>query len=190
MRGSSQLYIEVGDQASRCYNRPMMNTISLIGMPGAGKSTVGVILAKQLGLNFVDTDLVIQVQYGKTLQEILEERDYLFLRELEQEVLLGCSLDQALVATGGSAVYSEPGMRRLAAAGPVVFIDVMLTEILRRVRNENQRGIARLPGFSLEQVFNERLPLYQHWANYTVPPAVQTSVEACAEDIANWLSRR
>jgi shikimate kinase len=168
----------------------MINTISLIGMPGAGKSTVGVILAKQLGLNFVDTDLVIQVQYGKTLQEILEEKDYLFLRELEEQVLLDCPLEQSLVSTGGSAVYSEPAMRRLASAGPVVFIDVTLNEILNRVKNESQRGIARPPGFSLQQVFNERLPMYQRWANYTVPPTVQTSVEACADDIANWLLQR
>jgi len=165
----------------------MVNTISLIGMPGAGKSTVGVSLAKQLGLNFVDTDLLIQVRHGQTLQEILDAHDYLHLRELEEEILLDTNFDHSLVATGGSVVYSDAAMQKLAGAGPVVFIDVALSEILKRVHNEGQRGIARPPQFSLQDLYAERQPLYQHWANYTVPEADQSSADACADGISKWL---
>ncbi len=166
----------------------MHSTISLIGMPGAGKSTVGVVLAKQLGLNFVDSDLLIQVKHGRTLQDILDTTDYLHLRSLEEEVLLEMSLHQTLVATGGSAVYSDAGMKRLAAAGPIVFIDVSLTEIQNRITNESQRGIARPPGMDLEALYAERRPLYQRWASVTVPAAAQTSVEHSASYIADQLA--
>ncbi len=92
-------------------------TISLIGMPGAGKSTVGVVLAKLCGLAFVDTDLAIQSHAGATLQDILEREGYLHLREIEEGILLGVALENAVIATGGSVVYSEVAMRRLRSAG-------------------------------------------------------------------------
>ena len=97
---------------------PIPDTISLIGMPGAGKSTVGVILAKLAGLRFADTDLEIQLRAGATLQEILERDGHLHLRALEEQVLLALPLDGAIISTGGSVVYSEAIMRRLREAGP------------------------------------------------------------------------
>ena len=168
----------------------MLDTVSLIGMPGAGKSTVGVVLAKWLGLGFVDTDLLIQVRRQASLQEILEAEGYLRLREYEQQVLLDLPLKQGLVATGGSAVYSEPGMQRLAGAGPVVFIHVELAEILNRVKDEGRRGIARPPGATLAEVYRERLPYYQRYADFTVAPEQQSSVEATATCIFRWLEQR
>jgi shikimate kinase len=162
------------------------NTISLIGMPGAGKSTVGVLLAKQLGLSFVDTDLVIQTRAHATLQEILEGKGYQILRRLEQQVLLDISLEETLVSTGGSAVYSKPGMSRLGAAGPVVFIDVDLDVLRQRVDNEDQRGIARAPGQEFRCVYEERLPLYRQYAALTVQASGMTT-EACARHIAREL---
>ncbi|MCB1731211.1 MAG: shikimate kinase, partial [Halieaceae bacterium] len=97
-------------------------TISLIGMPGAGKSSIGVILAKRCGLRFVDTDLDLQVRAGATLQEILERDGFQRLRQLEHEVLLAIDLAGAVIATGGSVVYSADAMRRLRAAGPVAYL--------------------------------------------------------------------
>ena len=103
----------------KCYNTAMKHsTISLIGMPGAGKSTIGVLLAKELGLSFVDTDLIIQVRHNASLQELLDDHGHLQLRYYEEEVLLDIPLAHTLVATGGSAVYSEAAMRRLRHAGP------------------------------------------------------------------------
>ena len=169
---------------------PMLETISLIGMPGAGKSTVGVVLAKSLGLNFVDTDLLIQVRHGATLQQILEREGYLQLRRYEHQVLLDMPLEQRLIATGGSAIYSDRGMRRLAAAGPVVFLEVDLPEILARIGDVEQRGLARPPGCPLAEVYRERLPYYQRYAEFSVPQRCQTSVEATAGYIARWLQSR
>ena len=111
-------------------------------MPGAGKSTVGVVLAKLAGLRFVDTDLDIQVRAGASLQQILERDGYQRLRALEEDVLLALDLQGAVVATGGSAVYSEAAMGRLKQAGPVVYLEVDLATLQRRVAAAPLRGIA------------------------------------------------
>ncbi len=168
----------------------MAGTLSLIGMPGAGKSTVGVLVARHIGLNLLDTDLLIQARHGRTLQQLLDSGGYLRLRHLEERMLLEAELDNCVVATGGSAVYSEAGMRRLRRAGPIVFIHVALAEIARRVHDEHERGIARAPGVSLEAVYRERLPLYRRWADHTIPPRAQSSIEATARAIADWWRRR
>ncbi|MGI9288957.1 MAG: shikimate kinase [Pseudomonadales bacterium] len=140
-------------------------SIILIGMPGAGKSTIGVLLAKELGLGFTDTDVAIQVKEGKTLQEILNQTDYLNLRSIEQEVLLTTDIDSKVVATGGSAVYSEAGMDRLCKSGPIVFLDVPLAELKSRIHNYEQRGIARRPDQSFSDLFAERGVLYSKFAD-------------------------
>lgn len=163
-------------------------TVSLIGMPGAGKSTVGVLLAKHLRLNFVDTDLLIQVRHQASLQDIMNRMGYLHLRQLEEEVLLDMPLADSLVSTGGSAVYSSAAMARLAAAGPLVHIDVPLAVLRNRIEDEDGRGIARPPGQDLTAVFAEREPLYQKYANFTVS-AENLSAEATARAVQHWLSR-
>ena len=144
------------------------NTISLIGMPGAGKSTIGVILAKRCGLRFVDSVLDIRVRAGAGLQQILERDGYQRLRRLEREVLLDIDLERAVIATGGSAVYSEAGMQRLKAAGPVAYLQVPLATLLERVNNAPPRGIACDPGQGYPAVFAERIPLYERYADLTV----------------------
>ena len=159
------------------------------GMPGAGKSTVGVLLAKHLGLNFVDTDLLIQVRHHATLQEIVDARGYLELREMEEQVLLEAPLQDSLISTGGSVVYSATTMRRLAAAGPLVHIDVPLEVLRQRIDDEDGRGIARPPAQDLVGVFQEREPLYQKYADFTVSGA-NLSAEATARVIQHWLSHR
>ena len=156
-------------------------------MPGSGKSTVGVLLAKHLGLNFVDTDLMIQVRHHATLQKIVDTRGYIELRALEEQVLLDMPLENSLISTGGSAVYSAAGMQRLSQAGPVIHIDVPLTVLLQRIDDEGGRGIARPPGQDLGGVFQEREPLYQQHADFTVSGG-NLSAEATARAIQHWVS--
>lgn len=156
-----------------------MSTISLIGMPGAGKSSVGVLLAKLLGLGFLDTDLEIQVRESASLQQILEDRGYRYLREVEESVILAATLDQRVVSTGGSAVYSERAMQRLLAAGPVVYLYAELDTLEQRIGSAPARGIASDPDQAFEHVFLERTPLYERYAQYCFDTSIGT-----AQDVA------
>ena len=160
------------------------NTLSLIGMPGAGKSTVGVILAKLVGLRFVDTDLDIQVREDATLHDILQAQGYLRLREIEQEVLLDLSLDHALVSTGGSVVYSEAAMARLKAAGPVIYLDVDFATLEQRVAATPYRGIASDGAQSFADIYAERTPLYRQYADIAVRPSVGGADQVAADILA------
>jgi shikimate kinase len=137
-------------------------------MPGAGKSTLGVQLAKELALDFVDTDVLIQVREGRCLQSILDSSDYLTLRYIEEQVLLEIDPLQHVIATGGSAIYSEAGMRHLKSYGPAVFLDVDSNELKRRIHNYESRGIAMRPGQNFDELFAERRFLYQHHADITL----------------------
>ena len=149
-------------------------TISLIGMPGAGKSTIGVVLAKFSGLRFVDTDLNIQVQAGATLQQILDSKGYQYLRSLEKKVLLGIELDEAIIATGGSVVYSEVVMRELKTAGPVVYLEADLATLQQRVATAPLRGIACAAGQEFTDIFAERTPLYKRYADLIIDASAGT----------------
>ncbi|MFD1216325.1 shikimate kinase [Microbulbifer celer] len=143
-------------------------SVVLIGMPGAGKSTLGVLLAKVLAKDFVDTDVLIQLREDKTLQEIMNESDYLNLRRIEGEVLAEAKLPNHIIATGGSAVYSEDGMRNLLRFGPAVFLNCSADELRRRIHNYESRGIAKAPGQSFEALFEERQALYRRYADIEV----------------------
>jgi len=145
--------------------KPTRRSVVLLGMPGAGKSTSGVQLAKELALDFVDTDVLIQVREGRSLQSILDATDYLNLRRIEEQVLLETNLTQHVIATGGSAVYSEAGMKHLRSFGPAVFLDVDLNELKRRIHNHESRGIAMQPGQSFAELFAERRSLYLRYAD-------------------------
>lgn len=138
-------------------------------MPGAGKSTVGVVLAKAAGLEFVDTDLLIQKQTGRKLQEIINNDGIDAFLKTEGEVISALDCRDSVIATGGSAVFSETAMNKLRRDGIIVFLDVPLDEIKRRVDNITTRGIAMKPGETLETVYNGRLPLYKKYADLTVP---------------------
>ncbi len=144
------------------------NSVVLIGMPGAGKSTIGILLAKALAKNFVDTDVLIQVREGKALQSILDESGYLELRRIEESVLLESNLPNCVIATGGSVVYSAPVMAYLQSLGPVVFLDLTVESLLRRIDNYSTRGIARAPDQSFESLYRERYPLYCRYADVTI----------------------
>ena len=137
-------------------------------MPGAGKSTIGILLAKELGLDFLDTDVSIQVQQGKTLQQISDQSGYMALRQFEEQVLLSEDIAGRVVSTGGSAVYSEPGMARLKTGATVVFLDVSLQQLEKRVNNFASRGIARRPEQSFADLFAERQLLYHQYADISI----------------------
>lgn len=154
--------------------------IILIGMPGAGKSTVGVILAKQTARNFVDTDLLIQAAQKRTLQDIVDTDGYVVLRKVEEEVLLGLSVQNCVIATGGSAVYSASAMSHLKSSGLVIFIDVDIPTLESRVRNFRTRGLAKRPDQSFEEMFYERFTLYTQYADITIKYADLTQEDVCA----------
>jgi shikimate kinase len=143
-----------------------MNVI-LIGMPGSGKSTVGVQLAKSLGVEFIDTDIMIQTQEGRQLQEIQDNDGHVVLRAIEEHVLLNLDFSNALISTGGSAIYSHRAMQHLQSLGVIVFLDVSVEELERRIHQQGPRGIASSEGQTFADIYEERVPLYRHYANIT-----------------------
>ena len=142
--------------------------IILIGMPGAGKSTLGVGLAKAVGYDFIDTDLLIQRQAGMTLGDYLHNHGYQALRRLEAEVILGLDSTSTVIATGGSAVYSDEAMYHLKASGYVVYLQCTLEVLDGRIASMSDRGIAAPSGQTLADVQAERIPRYEHFADLTV----------------------
>ena len=160
-------------------------SIVLIGMPGAGKSTVGILLAKELGLDFVDTDIVIQVKLKMSLQHILEQRGYLELRKIEEQVILDLRLSSAVIATGGSAVYGSLAMNHLKSHASVIFIDVPLAVLYTRITNFDSRGIARRNDQSFEDLFEERHRLYCKYADIRIPGRDLPPAEIVSQIIHN-----
>lgn len=148
-----------------------MGNIVLIGMPGCGKSTVGVLLAKALGMDFVDTDVVFQAKEGKKLQRIIDEIGIDAFLAREQEAILGFSCDKTVIATGGSVVYGEQAMKHLHETGVVVYIRLPYAEIERRLSNLATRGVTLREGQSLYDLYQERIPLYEKEADIVMDTA-------------------
>lgn len=146
----------------------MKDNIILIGMPGAGKSTVGVVLAKKLGYGFVDSDLIIQERCGKLLHELIEEKGVEGFWEIEDTVNASLSLQRSVIATGGSAVYGRKAMEHLREMGTVVYLKLSYEEIAERLGDLNARGVTLRPGQTLRELYEERIPLYEKYANVTV----------------------
>lgn len=159
----------------------MRSNVVLIGMPGSGKSTVGVILAKQTRRGFVDTDVIIQTLLERTLQDIVDREGPMALRRIEEEVLLGLSLRNHVIATGGSAVYSDKAMAHLRSDGITVFLEANLPTLEARVRDFGTRGLAKRPGQSFLELYEERLPLYRKQAQITVNCGDLTHEEVVAK---------
>lgn len=159
-------------------------------MPGSGKSTLGVLLAKALGYSFVDTDLIISRKAEKTLQNILNTDGLDSFLELEQQVGSELECDKTVIATGGSMVLSDAAMQHLKKNGVVVYINVPFAEINRRVKNIRTRGIAFHKNETLESVYKNRKPLYEKYADVTVDvlgknQAIETTVDELAEKLKN-----
>lgn len=155
------------------------SNIILIGMPGAGKSTLGVVLAKNTSRDFVDTDLLIQREHKQSLQQIVEDQGYQKLREIEQEILLGLNVENTVVATGGSAVYSEAAMNHLARNGRIVFLDVDREVLEQRIGDYSDRGIAKSEKQSFADLYRERQPLYRKYADFSIKGSALTKDQAC-----------
>ena len=144
------------------------NNIVLIGMPGAGKSTVGVVLAKRLGYTFVDSDLVIQEKYGKLLHELISEHGVEGFWEIENAVNASFSCKKTVIATGGSAVYGQSAMEHLRSIATVVYLKLSLSENAERLGDLNERGVTLRQGQTLADLYEERTPLYEKYAHVIV----------------------
>ena len=165
-----------------------MENIILIGMPGAGKSTVGVILAKTLGYDFLDSDLTICRRAGTTLQNILDHQGLNYFLDYEEETVLRLQPERTVIATGGSVPLREKAMEHLKSQGKVVYLKVPLPELRKRLSNIKTRGIAFGPGQSLESLYEERCPIYETWADITVSPDPQVNdIEHMVEKILSLL---
>ena len=146
----------------------MKNNIILIGMPGSGKSTVGVVLAKKLGFQFIDSDLVIQEQSGKLLYQLIEELGEAGFLVLENKINAQIQADKSVIASGGSAVYGEEAMRHFKKTGTVVYLKLPYEELEVRLGDLHKRGVVIKKGSSLRELYEERTPLYEKYADITV----------------------
>ena len=158
-----------------------MNNIILIGMPGAGKSTVGVLVAKALGMDFIDTDLIIQRREGRTLQQIIDADGLGRFIAIEDGVVSSVDARDSVIATGGSVIFGENAMRNLARLGTIVYLRAGFDTVKARISNISTRGVAMNPGQDLRSVYDERCPLYEKHAHVTVDVdggSVETSVAA------------
>lgn len=163
------------------------SNIILIGMPGSGKSTVGVILAKLTSRGFTDTDVLIQTSEGRSLQEIVDADGYMALRKIEEEILLRLDCRNHVIATGGSAVYSRIAMEQLKLDGVIVFLDVDMATLESRIYDFESRGLAKRPDQTLADLFAERRPLYAKYADIVLQCAGLTHEEVGARIINSHL---
>ncbi len=156
-------------------------------MPGCGKSTLGVILAKELGLNFVDTDIVIQQRTGELLQETLEKRGVGALLDEEEKAILSLDMSKPqVISTGGSAVLRDDSMNHLVENGICVYIYLTCEEVEKRINNRNTRGIAAEKDETLKDIYDYRTPFYEKWADMTVD-CTDSSVSENVEKIKQRL---
>ena len=165
--------------------------IVLIGMPTAGKSTVGVMLARQMRYNFTDTDIVIQVTNDATLAEIIERVGNEHFLGIESAAIQTIEPAHTVVATGGSAVYSDEAMESLRKTGPVVYLKLGLGELRRRMGDPKARGVVLKPGQTLADLYDERTPLYERWADVTVDTSGLSqarSVDVVADAVRAWFA--
>ena len=147
-------------------NMEKLGNISLIGMAGCGKSTLGKDISNELGINFVDTDLLIEKKYKATLEEIKIENGYEFIRAAEEEVILSLNETTKIVSTGGSAVYSKRSMQHLKSFSYIIYIETALETIINRIDGGQERGLAVPDGLTIPEVYAEREPLYNQYADF------------------------
>ena len=166
------------------------SNVILIGMPGAGKSTLGIVLAKILNKNFVDADLLIQSSCDKTLQKIIDAMGPEGFIEVENAVLCDLQAENTVVATGGSAVYSDAAMRHLAEIGTIVYLEISYDSLKSRLNDLQERGVVLKGGISmsLRDLFDERKPLYEKYADIIVN-VDDLSITAAARKVASAVEK-
>jgi len=157
-------------------------------MPGCGKSTIGVILAKTIGKLFLDTDLSIQQYTGEVLQNTINRDGIDAFLKIEENILSGLCCENTVIATGGSAVLSEKAMENLRKNGIIIYLDVPLQELKHRLNNITTRGIAMVPTETIESLYNKRIPLYNKYADITIKSdnsEIEKTVERIVDSIKN-----
>ncbi len=164
-----------------------MKNIVIIGMPGAGKSTMGVILAKTMGRNFIDTDIVIQEKSGRLLQEMIDDDGPETFLAIEEKTMMSLHCHNAVIATGGSVVFSERAMEHLKSGGVVVYLRISFEEMVRRLNNITTRGIVLVAGQSLHEMYTQRIPLYERYADITIDCS-EDDFEHCIGNVIDELS--
>lgn len=160
--------------------------IVLIGMPGAGKSTLGVLLAKTLGMDYVDTDILIQQQEGRLLQDIIDNDGIEKFMQIEERIIAALNVQNCVIATGGSVIFSEKAVQKLKQGGKMVYLQLPYEEIEKRLRNITTRGIVIKQGESLKDIHDVRVPLYQKYADLIVDCSGQ-DIEDCVNEIVEQL---
>ena len=160
-----------------------MKNIILIGMPGSGKSTVGVVLAKKLGYQFLDSDLVIQEKCKRLLYQLIEEKGEAGFLMLENEINASIQVSKTVIATGGSAVYGKDAMEHFKEIGRIVHLSLPYEELKERLGDLHERGVVLKDGYTLKELYEERIPLYEKYADFTVECSGQ-SIRQIMEEIA------
>ena len=161
------------------------DNIILIGMPGVGKSTVGVILAKVIGYQFLDADLVIQQREQRLLREIIDDVGTEGFIEIENRVNASIEASRTIIATGGSVVYGKEAMEHFAAIGQIIYLRLGLDTLIKRLGDLTRRGVAMKKGQSLEDLYKERVPLYEKYANLVID-CEEKEIRQIVEEIARW----
>ena len=166
-------------------NRKYKN-ITLIGMPASGKSSIGIVLAKKLGMKFIDSDLLIQEKEGKLLKEIIAEKGNAEFRKIEEKVNASLDVTNCVIAPGGSVVYGERAMEHLKEISIVVYLELSYKAILLRIGDLTQRGVSLEPGQNLKSLYKERKPLYEKYADIKVNE-MRKNTTKIVNDICNEL---
>ena len=166
-----------------------MKNVVLIGMPGSGKSTVGVVLAKKLGYRFLDSDLVIQETCGKLLYQLIDEKGEAGFLMLENEINASIMADHTVIATGGSAVYGKDAMSHFCKMGQIVYLKLPYEELKERLGDLHERGVVLKEGYTLLELYEERVPLYERYAGVVIEcsgKSIRQVVEEIAAQITDW----
>ena len=158
---------------------------TFIGMAGCGKTTLAEYLNKKFNITFVDTDRLIEMSEGMTLEDIKKKNGYMYIRKIEEEIIMSLGNSQKIISTGGSAVYSDKAMNYLSSISKIIFINTSLEMIKKRIGFNPERGLASPSGESIDNIFMERLPLYNKWSDIEING--NQAISAVAEELLNKL---